>query len=226
VLDLVSAGFPGERLADAALASASCVGSLLSAKMSSLSRQRLTTKALRRLEQHLCEGPESSACSAIGTAATACHITISSSLLPGVPASSQKNISDAVFRALDGDFSLGPVSKASRSALRKLLLAAVLKLVAAAPADLSGKVPLLATGAMRCFAADPDPASDVAGKLLALQVLESVASLPLGGPDRDDRSALRPAVIAILSGAMNHPSSLIRQASVDVRNAWYALGQM
>jgi hypothetical protein len=106
------------------------------------------------------------------------------------------------------------------------MLATVLKLVATAPADLSRKAPLVATGAMRCFAAEPNPTSDIAVKLLALQVLESVAALQLGGIDRDDRAALRPAVIAILSGAMNHPSSLIRQASVDVRNAWYTLGHM
>ena len=35
--------------------------------------------------------------------------------------------------------------------------------------------------------------------------------------------SIKSAVLSVLGAAISHPSSLLRQAAVDVRNAWYTL---
>ena len=35
--------------------------------------------------------------------------------------------------------------------------------------------------------------------------------------------AMKPAITTILGGAMNHPSRMLREAAVTVRNTWYTL---
>jgi len=71
---------------------------------------------------------------------------------------------------------------------------------------------------MRAYASCADGESQVACKLLALQVLEAVAQVQ---GSRDTLSALKPAVVSILGAAMNDSSSVLRYAAVEVRNAWY-----
>ena len=99
----------------------------------------------------------------------------------------------------------------------------MIKVIAVTEPDAADNAGLLLTGVLRCFAAEAHPTQDIAVKLLALQVLESMAQ---AGVFHKGMVAFRPAVIAVLSGAMNHPSSLIRQAAVDVRNSWFTLDQV
>jgi hypothetical protein len=75
------------------------------------------------------------------------------------------------------------------------------------------------TGLLRAYATS-DPTSEVSTKLLALQALEGVAHMDGAS---QSTAAIKPAVVAVLAAAMNHPSGLLRQAAVDVRNAWYVM---
>lgn len=84
---------------------------------------------------------------------------------------------------------------------------------------MSGFALSIVTGLLRAYAVS-DPVSEVSCKLLALQGLEGVAHME---HTKSSNSAIKPAVVAVLAAAMNHPSGLLRQAAVDVRNAWYVL---
>jgi hypothetical protein len=74
-------------------------------------------------------------------------------------------------------------------------------------------------GLLRAYASS-DPTTEVSCKLLALQALEGMAHLDGA---KDTTAAIQAAVVSILVAATNHPSSLLRQAAVDVRNAWFLL---
>jgi hypothetical protein len=108
-------------------------------------------------------------------------------------------------------------------AVKKLVLATLLKLLAVYPRMCSDKASYLAIGVMRAYAMteDSDPTSEIANKLLALQALAYIARLEHG---RDSIKDIQPAVVSVLSGAMNHPSSLLRSAAVEVRNIWFVAG--
>lgn len=90
---------------------------------------------------------------------------------------------------------------------------------------------LIVVGVMRAYASSepddshssPDAAEqdDTVCKVLALQTLETVATVP--GASKDMLGAVKPAVVAILEAAMNEKSSVLRQAGVDVRNIWAAV---
>jgi hypothetical protein len=75
------------------------------------------------------------------------------------------------------------------------------------------------SGLLRAYAVS-SPSSEVASKLLALQALERMAFIEGA---RASAPNIRPAVVAILALALNHPSGLLRQAAVDVQNAWHVL---
>ena len=77
----------------------------------------------------------------------------------------------------------------------------------------------LITGLLRAYAVS-SPSSEISCKLLALQALEGMAHMDGA---RLSANSVRPAVVEVLAAAMNHPSGLLRQAAVDVRNAWYVL---
>jgi hypothetical protein len=129
------------------------------------------------------------------------------------------------------------------SAAKNLVLAAILKLICVAPSSvpvrlfesvyvsfpddltyfffkqLNAFLLTLVTGLLRAYAVS-DPSSEAACKLLALQALEGMSHIEGA---RLSASKVRPAVVEVLAAAMNHPSGLLRQAAVDVRNAWYVL---
>jgi hypothetical protein len=77
----------------------------------------------------------------------------------------------------------------------------------------------LVTGLLKAYAVS-DPSSEASSKLLALQGLEAMAH---NDSARKQVAAIQPAVVAVLAAAINHPSGLLRQAAVDVRNAWYLI---
>lgn len=107
-------------------------------------------------------------------------------------------------------------STASTSS-KNLVLTAVLKVISLVPTVVNGVVLSIVTGLLRVYAMS-DSTSEVSCKLLALQGLECLAHI-----DGTSTSSIRPAVVAVLAAATNHPSGLLRQASVDVRNAWFVL---
>ena len=71
---------------------------------------------------------------------------------------------------------------------------------------------------MRAYALS-DASVAIGSKLLALQGLEALALIDGG----NEVVAIKSAVLSVLGAAVDHPSSLLRQAAVDVRNAWYTL---
>ena len=110
-------------------------------------------------------------------------------------------------------------SKASRS-YKNLVLTAALKVISVAPNVVLGLALSIVTGLLRAYAMS-DSTSEVSCKLLALQGLEGVAHME--GTSKTSASSIKPAVVAVLAAAMNHPNGLLRQAAVDVRNSWYVL---
>lgn len=56
-------------------------------------------------------------------------------------------------------------------------------------------------------------------QLLALQCLETVANLPT----RNAVLREKDQVVAVLSAVVDHPAFIVRQAVVQVRNAWFIL---
>ena len=77
----------------------------------------------------------------------------------------------------------------------------------------------LVTGFLRAYAVS-HPSREVSCKLLALQGLEAMTHMQGA---KQHMCAVKPAVVEVLAAAMNHPSGLLRQAAVDVRNAWDVL---
>ena len=77
-------------------------------------------------------------------------------------------------------------------------------------------------GLMRVYAstADSDPFSDVACKLLILQVMERLCHMEIR---KKTLQVIKPAVTSILGAAMNHPSRLLREAAVTVGNTWFTV---
>lgn len=91
---------------------------------------------------------------------------------------------------------------------KRLQLSAMLKLVASRPEIMEPHAFALATGLLRIYAS-----ADIASRFLALRVLDRLS--------RDNQtSSVRPAVVAILQKALDHPSRVLRSAAAEVRNAW------
>ena len=72
---------------------------------------------------------------------------------------------------------------------------------------------------LRAYAVS-DPASEVGAKLIALQALEAMTTIEGA---KTSAPNIKPAVVAILRAALDHPNGLLRQAAVDVQNAWHVL---
>jgi hypothetical protein len=108
-------------------------------------------------------------------------------------------------------------------AVKKIVLAAVVKIICTKQtAALSRSIHFVVTGLMRAYAVtvDSDPVSEITCKLLALQGLATVIRIEGA---KGTLQALQKAVVSLLSAAMNHPSSLLRHAAVEARNAWFLL---
>lgn len=99
---------------------------------------------------------------------------------------------------------------------RTIVVCAALKLICTVPTTVNGFVLTMVAGLLRAYAVS-DPNTEIGCKLVVLQALEKLSSL-------DGAKAtivtVKPAVLAILSVAMNQKSGLLRSAAVDVRNAW------
>ena len=99
---------------------------------------------------------------------------------------------------------------------RTLVVSTILKLLCLAPQAVNGLVLEMVSGLLRAYAVS-DPSRDVGCKLITLQALEALTRLDGA---KDSITAVKPAVIAILSSAMSQKNVLLRSAAVDVRNIW------
>ena len=96
------------------------------------------------------------------------------------------------------------------------MVSTLLKFLCICPTVLNGYVLEMVSGLLRSYAIS-DPCEEIGCKLITLQALQELSHL-----DGAKHSILtvRPAVIAILSSAMNQKNGLLRSAAVDVRNVW------
>jgi hypothetical protein len=205
---------------DLAIEAASALGSVLSVtRRSTIWKQRLSYLSAKRLEDILSSNERISP----GGVASACYIICSSNI---------KMLSRISREQLIAVVSYGLSSKAAteeetssvsnRLKIKKLVLAAVIKILCVAPELLAQNLNYIVTSIMRLYATSLGLTSDleITSKLLALQALEATANTNIA---IDTLAILKPAVVSILEGAMNDPSSMLRQAAVEVRNSWYVL---
>jgi len=201
---------------DGSLLAASALGSILSTESGTnlLWKQRLVHVAAQSMQDHI--GPLSaSAPQPIGVVACACYL-VSTTKTQFVGKSVLNALALVIARGLSMDSSC-------TNDVAKLLLGALLKLLAVAPDSLSGNGAYLVTGIMRMFASFPEPTSGIAVKLLALQALDSLARVD---GSLVELTVVKPAVVSVLATSMNHPSSVLRHAAIEVRNAWYVAGNI
>ena len=106
---------------------------------------------------------------------------------------------------------------------RKIALAALIKIQTIRSDVIEPFIYPLVTSVLRAYATADGSDSQrdiIAGKILALQVLEEAAMMPVS---KDAFFQLKQAVITILRAALNEKTDALCHASVDVLNAWYAL---
>ena len=214
------------------LAAASAFGTILSTEGATpLLKQRLTHIAVKQIVKKLKDtaSVNEPLSQSLGTLAVVGHLVCSSSL---------RSITDSDMHVITGTVIGGLVSVSAMAidaqnksvdavanvvAVKKIILCAILKIVCTKQTDtLSNSVYSIVMALMRAYAgtADAEPVSEVACKLLALQGL---AAVTLIGGARDTLQVVQRAVVSLLGAAMNHPSSILRHAAVDARNAWFLL---
>jgi len=204
---------------DLSVEAASFLGSIFTAgNGGSLWRQRLTHMTVKRLQFHLEKCNLDRKAPSPGMVATACHI-VCSTKPKTISSVSLQVISKTVILALEPD----ALPSSDEFSLKTLLLAAILKLITISPDTISPNIAYITTGIMRTYATAGEPGStgDITLKLMCLQALQSIARMHHG---RDALTQVKPAVVTLLSGAMNHPSAVLRQAVVEVRNTWFIMG--
>lgn len=115
-----------------------------------------------------------------------------------------------------GLFEVGKTASDDLALARVLVVCAVLKLICTAAQTVNGFVLTMVTGLLRAYAV-ADSETEVGCKMVVLQALEELSKLDGA---KSIIIAVKPAVLAILSSAMNQRIGLLRSAAVDVRNAW------
>ena len=193
---------------------ASSIGTMLSSESGRrLWKQRVTHIAANQIQLN----QENSSEPSDGMIATVCQLVCGGNIL-GMPTADLELFTQVVLGGLAPRSSRPNLEKHSAT-LSKLLLVSLIKLLSIAPVTLKDCAYSVVTGSMRAYAAADkfEPGDGLACKLLALQALESVTHI--AGALHVIKDSKEP-VVSILGAAMNHPSSLLRQAAVEVRNAW------
>ena len=221
---------------------ASAYGSMLSGKLKPLVRQRLNHIGLKYIhaeyesESKQAATGEDIKSPRVGLLVVACHIVCCSDLMK----MDKSDLHQIVILLLEG---LNSCNLLHRQA-KVLVLTTTLKLISVVPSSVrksrhlaclfqvissnlfcscfnqvSSFLVTAVSGLLRAYAAS-DPASEVASKLIALQALERMANIEGA---RASAPNIKPAVVAILAAALDHPNGLLRQAAVEVQNAWYVV---
>lgn len=200
---------------------ASGLASILATKCGNvLWKQRLTQLSIQRILGYVSRPAQSGSSvfnsqGSLGLLAALCHVICVSNL---------RNMSatnlEAVVEVIADGLSTAYLKAAmlADASVPELALAALVKLLCVSPASFRNIYPFV-TGTLRAYATagSLEQKSEVACKLLALQALEAISQI---GTSPDGLKAVRPAVVSLLGTATNHPSSMLRLAAVEVRNAW------
>ncbi|KAL7568751.1 hypothetical protein ACA910_021743 [Epithemia clementina (nom. ined.)] len=102
--------------------------------------------------------------------------------------------------------------------LKKVLLAAVVKLISLKHDLIEKNLLTVITGVLRAYATADGGDCSTCCKIVALQALEGMPTLLASTESISD---VKPAVISILEQAMVDKSSILRHAAVEVRNSWF-----
>ncbi|CAB9508742.1 MMS19 nucleotide excision repair protein homolog [Seminavis robusta] len=201
------------------MTSAECFGSFLCHGKSPIWTQRQSHKAMKLLEPTMklaAERQTTTSCD-VGFIAILCHIVCSGNI-KCMSLSDRGHFVKLIVQSLVS----GLFDSDNLKTVKKLVVASVMKLLHLYPGLLSNYIESAMVGLLRAFAGAPgsDPVSDIACKLLILQVMESLCHIEIR---KKALLAIKPAINSILSVAMNHPSRAIREASVRVQNTWYTL---
>lgn len=180
-----------------------------------LRNQRFSHTAIKHIAQSVTISDTAASITAIpvGILCTVCHI-VCSGTLRNVGIKDISLIVDIVMSGLSS--SVLEVDIASGASTTKLVLTSLIKLLSLTPSSFDGKIYDLVTGAMRAFAKQEK--LEVVTKLLSLQILDIVARMD---PNGNVLKQITPSVVSILGVAMNHPSAVLRHATVEVRNTWF-----
>jgi Dos2-interacting transcription regulator of RNA-Pol-II len=206
------------------IGAASAFGSILATECGHLLwKQRLTHISVKRILECIDKtanpGSDSKQHDSLGLLSAVCHVICSSNL---------QNVTATNLEAIAGVIAYGLSPAALQVATRvdtsvtELVLAALVKLLCVSPSSFRNNIHPLVTGTMRAYATagDMERRSEVACKLLALQSLAAIAHM---NNSLEILKSVKPAVVSLLGAATNHPSSLLRLAAVEVRNAWYVV---
>jgi Dos2-interacting transcription regulator of RNA-Pol-II len=208
-----------ETSARLAVRAASACGSILSTDCrNSLWQQRLTHLAFNRIAQRIRSSGflDERNTPAQGLLSALCQVVCSTNLRT-VSCTTLQTAAEALMCSL----SSARLRAASQvdEALPEIVLASIVKLMSASPTAFPYIYPLV-TGSLLAFAsaADLEQRSEVACKILALQVLAAVTTMH---NSTETLKTIKPGVVSLLLTATNHPSGLVRAAVGEVRNAWY-----
>jgi hypothetical protein len=207
------------------IAAASAYGSMIStAEGPPLAKQRLVHMSQKHIRStyekdkteamagHAIPEPEIGLLIIVSHILCSCDLnTIEKNLLQQMTTIEIEGLSSSVFAKVEGGSS-------KFTHVKSLVLAAILKLICVVPHLIPGRLTVV-KGLLRAYGT-ADPASEVGCKLLSLQALEQIASMEGA---KDFAASIQPAVVSIVAAATNHPSGLLRQAAVDVRNAWFLI---
>jgi hypothetical protein len=237
VNDITMVDISGGNEAMMHFAASSAFGSMISTEDGGpFWRQRLVHMALRHLRQASNGLDTKSMLSAasltpteIGCLLTACFV-IASSGATSLGEESLNALADRIMLDFCRIYAEGSetnetiISLGSQMySVKEMVLAAVVKLMAVAPATVakynSTLVPSLLHAYNDSFAKNPMMSAPC--KILALQGLVNAISFLEHA--KSTLLALKPVVVSVLSSDTDNSSSIIRQAAIDTRNAWYTI---
>ena len=198
--------FPGATTF-ATVAALSAFGAILSSgPRNALWKQRLSFIAWK----HVQSAVRVSTPISIGVLGTSAYI-ICSCGWKSMPPSMSTALSDNILQGLSLECHVP-------ATIKKVMLAAVVKLVSLRYDPVEKNVLGVVTGVLRAYATADGDERSLSCKMLALQALDSIPSVLTS---QGSIAAVKPAVISILEQAMVDKSSILRHAAVEVRNSWY-----
>jgi len=205
---------------------ASAFGSMLSVQNGGpFWRQRMTHKTLPVLLKALQVQAKSQNPPALGTLAVVCH------MLCCLPASllGKSNIQQILPTMVAGlvyfSKNLNALAQSDMISSKpadvlSIILAALIKILTISPEDVTKFIGIIIPSLLLLCSSTESSETYIPKQLLVFQCLEIVATHP-----QARKSILREKdqVVAVLSAVVDHPSMIIRNAVVQVRNVWYTL---
>ena len=104
--------------------------------------------------------------------------------------------------------------------LLNIILAALVKILNVSPEDVTRFIGVIIPSLLLLCSPSQTREEYIPKQLLVLQCLETVAAHPQA---RNSVLREKDQVVAVLSGSVDHPSLIVRNAVVQARNVWFTL---